>query len=729
MRSIQFRNELRKLGLITGFVLASINGGCPRTVVRPESPDDLPFQVAWKRVGGLPLGMESLFAVDEETLWAAGDGGSLYFSTDRGENWNRKGGLRTSQRFASIWFSDRRHGWVVGDNGTIITTSDRGETWQEQESNTEEDLRSVVFVDRRYGWAVGMRGVILHTRNGGHSWTPERWKSSIRLASVYGVDRESVWIVGRNGIVLTKGSDGEHWSEVDLARESLRGIGLDYLESIHFHGTRGAIVGFEGLLLTTNDGGESWRRSSILVEGEVVPRISEGFLSVQMVNDSTGFSVGEDGLIAETIDGGDSWSIGQVGQETSHFSFLHFPSRELGWAGGRDGDLYRGKQVNKAPFIDEVRSEDSTSGVKTQLHIADEEPDTVSFEFMEIRNGSDEPWQRVSSGPLPNRRGFFELDWHPDVAEVDLPKGSTYSIRVQVKDHRGVGYTHEIEGDFVYSNWWGRFPPWAKWTIIAVLLTISLPALVLALSFFLGVGFIEMVRVIEEVFPRIKVPWFGLELPLGKFFGFAAYRNGMLDRWVGKQVAAVDRSILRFPHSEWTPPRFYAVDDLERNDDFDRFLREYFSQDRRWCLSFSGGRQEARENLLHEIARRFIADGEEALAGHKVIPIRLDAKVPPDGSLIEAITSVLHHTIASTKPLSPRLVKNLLRKNRAVLLIQNAERPKGASGGFDPMDPEARACSMIFFSGSQIELPAPIAHVRLNPRRRFPSRPDSAEPS
>ena len=69
---------------------------------------------------------------------------------------------------------------------------------------------------------------------------------------------------------------------------------------IHFVNHRyGWIVGDNGLIVHTKDGGQTWRQQATEIEGD--------FNAVYFANEKKGWAVGFEGLIARTDDGGAHW--------------------------------------------------------------------------------------------------------------------------------------------------------------------------------------------------------------------------------------------------------------------------------------------------------------------------------------------------------------------------------------------------------------------------------------
>lgn len=111
--------------------------------------------------------------IDENTGWVAGC--AAYKTTDGGETWKylKKFGDYSNppESFKnvpiSIHFIDSQRGWACGFGGTIYHTTNGGDEWNLQNSGTEEMLHSIFFIDDQIGYAVGENGIILKTESGG----------------------------------------------------------------------------------------------------------------------------------------------------------------------------------------------------------------------------------------------------------------------------------------------------------------------------------------------------------------------------------------------------------------------------------------------------------------------------------------------------------------------------------------------------------------------------------
>ena len=101
------------------------------------------------------------------------------------------------------------------------------------------------------------------------------------------------------------------------------------LFAVHFANlTHGWIVGTNGLILHTTDGGKTWLRQQSTV--------NQSLRDVAFRDENRGWAVGEKGLILHTTDGGNMWSRyptpAQYNLQDIH---LH---KNAGWIVGAKGD-------------------------------------------------------------------------------------------------------------------------------------------------------------------------------------------------------------------------------------------------------------------------------------------------------------------------------------------------------------------------------------------------------
>jgi len=136
-----------------------------------------------------------------------GAGGSILFTEDAGETWNKSNVFGNSKgKFHSVFFINQKTGWTAGADGRIFQTTSGGKTWREQKSGVTRNLNGISFVNAKEGWAIGEEGTILQTTTAGNSWTPFNSKIRHNLEKIFFVGKKG-WIVGFGGTILT--SDAE----------------------------------------------------------------------------------------------------------------------------------------------------------------------------------------------------------------------------------------------------------------------------------------------------------------------------------------------------------------------------------------------------------------------------------------------------------------------------------------------------------------------------------------
>jgi hypothetical protein len=85
----------------------------------------------WTRVlGSAPVAFRVVSTIGR-SVWAGGDNGALYHSSDGGEHWNQVA-LTEAGTITSIQFDTSQQGSLMTDSGNTWATSDGGKTWSRQ---------------------------------------------------------------------------------------------------------------------------------------------------------------------------------------------------------------------------------------------------------------------------------------------------------------------------------------------------------------------------------------------------------------------------------------------------------------------------------------------------------------------------------------------------------------------------------------------------------------------
>lgn len=248
------------------------------------------FSLAWEPMDvGLTSSLRGLSAVDSETVWVSGSGGTYAFTRDGGSTWTR--GIvpgADSLDFRDVEAFPTGTAFLMsagtGAASRIYRTTDWGENWGLQHTNGEAlgFFNGMAFWDEKNGAVVGdpVDGFLflLVTRDGGVTW--ERL-SSPQLPAVmegeygFAASGTNITTMGDDGLAVASGGSvarvflsrdrGSHWTTVETPLAA--GNPSSGIFSIHFK-AEGASVMVGGdyqapnattaTVATSVDGGVSW---------------------------------------------------------------------------------------------------------------------------------------------------------------------------------------------------------------------------------------------------------------------------------------------------------------------------------------------------------------------------------------------------------------------------------------------------------------------------------------
>ena len=235
--------------------------------------------------------------------------------------------LGTSADFRDIWFTDADHGWIAGGGfqitgGLIGRTDDAGKTWRFASNLTARDRMSVLALhmfDLKRGVVATGDGTILSTTDGGENWMLAARRGRVdSLSSLFFLDERRGWAAG-HGDVLRTDDAGEMWTPL-----TPDGVDVSYrspIRAIQFQDdNHGWAAGMQASLMRTSDGGVTWEPAfaeGLRRAGSAAMPLAAGehpnFWDVFFVDDQAGWVVGEEGTILATANGGGTWTRQNTG--------------------------------------------------------------------------------------------------------------------------------------------------------------------------------------------------------------------------------------------------------------------------------------------------------------------------------------------------------------------------------------------------------------------------------
>jgi photosystem II stability/assembly factor-like uncharacterized protein len=243
----------------------------------------------------------NLFFVNNTTGFASSNA-NLFKTTDSGEIWTRVLSATTvpvlDGNVQRIFFLNPKLGWIVTDKGTTYKTADFGNTWAFHPSGVSKALTDVVFKDTANGFITGWSGTFLKTIDGGSSWTPITLPVTQSMTSMHAFNLDSIIITGFSAHVYKTADGGLNWNRITMPP----GIRNNSFRKIRFlNDSIGWMVGEQGALLKTKDGGNTW---SLLPTN-----VAHDLLAFSFTDEKHGWAAGLGGTIIKTIDGGGISSV------------------------------------------------------------------------------------------------------------------------------------------------------------------------------------------------------------------------------------------------------------------------------------------------------------------------------------------------------------------------------------------------------------------------------------
>jgi photosystem II stability/assembly factor-like uncharacterized protein len=225
--------------------------------------------------------------------------------------------------------------WIVGAQGLITHSYNDGGNFEDKDLGVTVGLNDV-FIDKNHIWIVGDTGTIIHSTDRGLSFTKRIYDSSRRankqsntqyldLYSVEFEDEKHGFIVGDEGMILATADGGFSWEE------QKSGV-AEQLFHLSFRGKEGWVVGTGGTVLHTSDAGKNWYPQKSGIDADLN--------RVVLITDKIGLITGDKGTLLRTDNGGATWQKIDTGVSEPLFG-MSFIDKKTGWIVGHQGRVIR----------------------------------------------------------------------------------------------------------------------------------------------------------------------------------------------------------------------------------------------------------------------------------------------------------------------------------------------------------------------------------------------------
>lgn len=287
--------------------------------------------------------LRSIYFINSETGYAAGEYGKMYKTVNGGNNWDTitTGIIRDIN---SLHFFNENTGIACANDGIIIRTSDSGINWTTIPSGVTGNLYAVSFSGTR-GVCAGGDGTLLYSDNSGLNWTIAE---NGFFVIYYGADMfsESIsYAAGVNTIfqpfVAKSVNGGSNWNFTNFYLNGNEGDLTDVCFISENNGfATSAVFNGQGGISRTTDGGSNW--TTQLFERQLY--------SIDFAGINTGYCVGLQGLILKTTDGGLSW--GSQSGTNNTLRSVFFTDSLTGYAAGDLGTIIKTTNGGLTAIID-----------------------------------------------------------------------------------------------------------------------------------------------------------------------------------------------------------------------------------------------------------------------------------------------------------------------------------------------------------------------------------------
>jgi len=204
--------------------------------------------------------------------------------------------------------------------------------WQIIQEDSQTMYTDMCFVDRNNGWIVGYSvaemgvedvGMIIHTGDGGQCWEYQTYKAGGRLFAVDFTDSLHGWVLGYEGVIRYTNNGGKRWeTDSSLYQEGWHVADICFIDTL-----KGWAIGNSPQQIWhTKNGGKNWVRQYY--------NETEGYFSKIFFVDSLSGWVSDRGKILQTQDGGKSWIKTYESTDSLYFKSIDFINRQLGWIVG-----------------------------------------------------------------------------------------------------------------------------------------------------------------------------------------------------------------------------------------------------------------------------------------------------------------------------------------------------------------------------------------------------------
>lgn len=232
-----------------------------------------------------PVGVALLSAAQAGAVWiAVGERGVVLRSENGGANW-QQAVVPVSVTLTAVRFADAQNGIAVGHGGTVLVTQDGGIHWERRLDGRR--IAELLLADAQARGDTAARNAAEQMRADG----PDKPLLDVLL---FGPSRALT--VGAYGMALVTDNGGRTWASWGARLDNPKGL---HLYAARQRGKRIVIAGEQGLVLKSEDGGQTFQRLATPYRGS--------FFTLELPDEREIVLAGLRGNVWRSTDGGHVW--------------------------------------------------------------------------------------------------------------------------------------------------------------------------------------------------------------------------------------------------------------------------------------------------------------------------------------------------------------------------------------------------------------------------------------
>ncbi len=234
--------------------------------------------------------------------WLVGAGGLIMHSADGGQTWQTQTS-GVSVTLYAVQFLNAQTGYAAGDKGALLKTTDGGATWVPVNHTFPGWARiyTLSFIDEANGYIAGQAGYIRKTGDGGQTWQEITSGVATDIFTLHAQNNHAIF-GGAKGVVATS-DDGENWTVRASVPQDTRDVYAVYTFGQGNSWALGAVKDANAAAFFINHSSDGATFLPVAGDYGVYPALHE----VAAPSRDVAYVVGAEGAIGKTLDGGDTW--------------------------------------------------------------------------------------------------------------------------------------------------------------------------------------------------------------------------------------------------------------------------------------------------------------------------------------------------------------------------------------------------------------------------------------